>query len=57
MDDVDREIRDVTGEMGEEDAPTATPRSQRSQAQELIHPNDVCKALRAFVVDHKQPPK
>lgn len=56
MDEADREVRDVTGDV-EEEAPTATPRSNRSQATELIHPNDVTRALRAFVQDHKQPPK
>lgn len=59
MDDVDREIRKVTGEDEEEgeEVPTPTPRSQRSQGQDLIHPNEVLKALRQFVEDNKQQTK
>ena len=47
MDDIDREIEGVTG-MDED---------KTGSSQELIHPNEVMKALRAFVEDNKQPPK
>jgi hypothetical protein len=48
---VEREIEDVTG--------TETPRSVGSAKPryDLIHPNTVLKALRAFVEDNKQPQK
>ncbi len=50
----DEEIEKVTGKDGE-DAPT--PRSLKSESNSLIHPNDVLKALRAFVEENKQPTK
>ncbi len=51
---LDREVADVTGQ-DEEDMPT--PRSGKSEGTDLIHPNDVLKALRAFVEEHREPPK
>ena len=55
VDDVDREIEQVTGaEEGEQDSIMPTPISEKPQQQhELIHPNSVLKALRAFVEEHK----
>ncbi|XP_071964667.1 dynein regulatory complex protein 1-like [Antedon mediterranea] len=35
----------------------ASTRSHRSTVSDLIHPNDVIQALRAFVEDHRQPAK
>ena len=57
VDEVDKEIEGVTGT---EEDPDVTPRSEataKGQSHELIHPNTVMKALRAFVEDNKQPAK
>ena len=48
--EIDDEIEKVTGR-GET---VQTPRSVKSETGELIHPNDVLKALRAFVEENKQ---
>ena len=48
------EILEVTG--GQEEA-AGSIRSVRSDALELIHPNDVAKALREFVSQHSKPTK
>ncbi|XP_064652139.1 dynein regulatory complex protein 1-like [Lineus longissimus] len=42
-------------EMLDIDMEGATPRSMKSEATELIHPNEVVRALRAFVEDNKKP--
>ena len=60
-DSIDAEIRRVTGkipEVEEEDEEGESPRSSKSSAvQDLIHPNEVLKALRKFVDDNRQPQK
>ena len=48
--EVDDEIEKVTGREGT----AQSHRSVKSEAGELIHPNDVLKALRAFVEENKQ---
>ena len=50
MDDIDEEIRKLTGKEGDAD-------STKSETIELIHPNEVLKALRAFVEENRQPAK
>lgn len=50
MDDIDAEIRKLTGNEGDAD-------SSKSETIELIHPNEVLKGLRAFVEENKQPQK
>ncbi|XP_061176506.1 dynein regulatory complex protein 1-like [Saccostrea echinata] len=50
MDDIDAEIRKLTGKEGDVD-------SSKSETIELIHPNEVMKALRAFVEENRQPAK
>lgn len=50
MDDIDEEIRKLTGKEGDNE-------STKSESIELIHPNEVLKGLRAFVEENKQPPK
>lgn len=50
MDDIDEEIRKLTGKEGDNE-------SSKSESIELIHPNEVLKGLRAFVEENKQPPK
>lgn len=58
IDEADREVAKVTGRAGENEAvPESSPRSARSQAPDLIHPNEVTRALRKFVEDHREPPK
>ena len=52
--ELDREVEEVTGPM-EEPVGRASPQS--SDNTELIQPNDVLKALRAYVEDNRQPPK
>lgn len=54
--DIDKEIENVTGKDGSN---LTTPRSDISAAapDDFIHPNDVLKALKAFVDDNKQSPK
>ena len=47
---MDDEIERVTGSTPGVDP---TPRSVRSESNDLIHPNDVLKALRAFVDENK----
>ena len=59
---LDEEIEQVTGREGEEEdeegSHKGTQCSEKSSpSHELIHPNEVMKALRAFVEDTKQPPK
>ena len=64
--DVDQEIRQVTGGAGEEPGEgleeVAPPSSSQhhsgtTQHTDLVHPNIVLKVLRAFVEDNKHPPK
>lgn len=50
MDDIDEEIRKLTGKEGDNE-------STKSESVELIHPNEVLKGLRAFVEENKQSPK
>lgn len=50
MDDIDAEIRKLTGKEGDVD-------SSKSETIELIHHNEVMKALRAFVEENRQPSK
>ncbi|KAK3087953.1 hypothetical protein FSP39_012723 [Pinctada imbricata] len=50
MDEIDEEIRKLTGKEGDAD-------STKSETIELIHPNEVLKALRAFVEENRQPAK
>ncbi|XP_033109065.1 dynein regulatory complex protein 1-like [Anneissia japonica] len=66
MDD-DAASHDITGQekgneeddavIGMKQDDVASMRSFRSNVSELIHPNDVVRALRAFVEDHRQPSK
>ncbi|XP_055954259.1 dynein regulatory complex protein 1 [Patella vulgata] len=54
VEDVDAEIQELTGG-GVDDEP---PREKTTKdSVHLIHPNEVLKALRAFVDDHKKPTK
>ena len=62
LDDEDREVQEVTGDNDAESTDmehgsTTAHHSDRATHHQLIHPNDVLKALRAFVEDHKAPPK
>ncbi|XP_060066143.1 dynein regulatory complex protein 1-like [Ylistrum balloti] len=50
LDDIDEEIRKLTGKEGDLE-------STKSETVELIHPNEVLKALRAFVEENRQPTK
>ncbi|XP_076456963.1 dynein regulatory complex protein 1-like [Babylonia areolata] len=49
-DEVDEEIRVLTGKEGDND-------SVQSESVDLVHPNEVLKALRAFVEDNRKPSK
>ncbi|KAL8576042.1 hypothetical protein ACOMHN_052060 [Nucella lapillus] len=49
-DELDEEIRNLTGKEGDND-------SVQSESVDLIHPNEVLKALRAFVQDNRKPHK
>ena len=46
----DAEIYKLTGKEGDAE-------STKSETVELIHPNEVLKALRTFVDDHRKPQK
>lgn len=48
VDDIDAEIYKLTGKEGDAE-------STKSETVELIHPNEVLKALRSFVDDHRKP--
>ena len=50
VDDIDAEIYKLTGKEGDAE-------SSKSETVELIHPNEVLKALRSFVDDHRKPQK
>jgi len=52
----DQEVEQVTGRTDGTEAGFHTPQSDKSD-NDLIHPNDVLKALRTFVEEHRQPPK
>jgi len=52
--ELDREVEEVTGPT--EDGGYQTPQSSKGDT-ELIHPNDVLKALRTFVEENRHPPK
>ena len=52
--DAEPELERVTGRLTT-DGDEVTPRSERGR--DLIHPNEVLKALRQFVEDNKQPTK
>ena len=47
---MDEEIRILTGKEGDSD-------SVKSDSVDLVHPNEVLKALRAFVEDNRKPVK
>ena len=49
-DELDEEIRILTGKEGDSD-------SVKSDSVDLVHPNEVLKALRAFVEDNRKPVK
>lgn len=49
-DEIDEEIRILTGKEGD-------VASSESDSMDLVHPNEVLKALRAFVEDNRQPVK
>nr|KAG5688032.1 hypothetical protein BaRGS_003578 [Batillaria attramentaria] len=49
-DELDEEIRILTGKEGESV-------TSESDTMDLVHPNEVLKALRAFVEDHRKPVK
>jgi len=48
---------EVDGESADLDHGSTSRHSDRSGPPQLINPNDVLKALRAFVEDHKAPAK
>lgn len=48
MEDIDAEIYKLTGKEGD-------AQSSQSETVELIHPNEILKALRLFVDDHRKP--
>lgn len=48
VDDIDAEIYKLTGKEGDAE-------SSKSETVDLIHPNEVLKALRSFVDDHRKP--
>lgn len=50
VDDIDAEIYKLTGKEGDAE-------SAKSETVELIHPNEVLKALRSFVDDNRKPQK
>ena len=62
-DELDQEVERATKGHGEEDAETGEVQQSRLQSGKstahyhLIHPNDVLKALVAYVQDHKEQPK
>ncbi|KAK2171357.1 hypothetical protein NP493_1066g02024 [Ridgeia piscesae] len=58
--DTDREVDKVTGSREDETDAESTkvaPHGDKWSMFDLIHPNEVYKALRQFVEDHREPPK
>ena len=55
--EADQEVAKVTGQAGSQASDLEEPSPRSTDGQDLIHPNDVLKALRSFVEDNKEPPK
>lgn len=66
--DMDKEVEHVTQAQATEDETEAestkglgtagmAPHMEKWSMFDLIHPNEVFKALRQFVEDHREPPK
>ena len=49
-DELDEEVRNLTGKESDAD-------SVKSDSVDLVHPNEVLKALRAFVDENRKPVK
>eukprot|EP00057_Strongylocentrotus_purpuratus_P030226 XP_781059.3 PREDICTED: dynein regulatory complex protein 1 [Strongylocentrotus purpuratus] len=56
QDSVDAEVAVITGQ-GQDQSETGSVRSTKSNALELIHPNDALSAMRMFVEENRKPTK